>query len=183
MCDEITYPFLNFKLYQTCDYLSMMGLKLNHVSKTGPSKHFRPSSGTVLNTKLDSKFFWLGIILCRILIQVTPCAKTHEVVINYRTQQSYYWDKMLDNCMMTSSHRNESLPLVREYTCHRWFPSFTGRKVGLCSFCWHLPEQAVGYYVQVASDLRRLDTHVASLQWKFVQNIEAPRVYFMLPLL
>ena len=50
--DEITYPFLNFNgcnhrslgmdklfhltLYQACNYLSMHGLKLNHVSKRGP---------------------------------------------------------------------------------------------------------------------------------------------------
>ena len=45
--DEITYPFLNcwslgmdewfhLTLYQAYDYLSMMGLKLNHVSKRGP---------------------------------------------------------------------------------------------------------------------------------------------------
>ena len=44
--DEITYPFLNFNvtmdkkfhptLYRACDYLSMLGLKLNHVSKRGP---------------------------------------------------------------------------------------------------------------------------------------------------
>ena len=37
--DEITYPFLNFNgctLYWACDYLSMLGLKLNHVSKRGP---------------------------------------------------------------------------------------------------------------------------------------------------
>ena len=48
--DEITYPFLNFNsatvevyewikshptLYCACDYLSMLGLKLNHVSKRG----------------------------------------------------------------------------------------------------------------------------------------------------
>ena len=41
--DEITYPFLNFNgvfhpiLYKVCNYLSMLGLKLNHVSKRGPS--------------------------------------------------------------------------------------------------------------------------------------------------
>ena len=49
--DEITYPFLNFNgctvevqewisnfipHYNGCDYLSMLGLKLNHVSKRGP---------------------------------------------------------------------------------------------------------------------------------------------------
>ena len=38
--DEITYSFPNFNgahttLYQECDYLSMLGLKLNHVSKRG----------------------------------------------------------------------------------------------------------------------------------------------------
>ena len=59
MWDEITYPFLNFNgatveityqfhltLYQACDYLSMLGLKLNHVSKRGPwsFKHKIPSS-------------------------------------------------------------------------------------------------------------------------------------------
>ena len=46
MWDEITYPFLNFNglgmdkqfhpiLYNGCDYISMLGLKLNHVSKRG----------------------------------------------------------------------------------------------------------------------------------------------------
>ena len=48
--DEITYPFANFKyegfgnakyfhptLYNACDYLSTLGLKLNHVSKRDPS--------------------------------------------------------------------------------------------------------------------------------------------------
>ena len=46
--DEITYSFLNFNggtfevkfyptLYWACDYLSMLGLKLIHVSKSGPS--------------------------------------------------------------------------------------------------------------------------------------------------
>ena len=50
--DEITYPFpkhqqcnrwgvgmdkyFHYKLYQACDYLSMLGLKLNYVSKRGP---------------------------------------------------------------------------------------------------------------------------------------------------
>ena len=39
--DEITYPFLNFNgatspaVYNGCNYLSMLGLKLNHVSKRG----------------------------------------------------------------------------------------------------------------------------------------------------
>ena len=40
--DEITYPFPNFNgcvhltLYNGCHYLSMLGLKLIHVSKRGP---------------------------------------------------------------------------------------------------------------------------------------------------
>ena len=47
--DEITYPLLNFNgtslgmnkwfhptFYWACDYLSMLGLKLNHISKRGP---------------------------------------------------------------------------------------------------------------------------------------------------
>ena len=34
MWDEITYPFPNF--IGVCDYLSILGLKLNHVSKSGP---------------------------------------------------------------------------------------------------------------------------------------------------
>ena len=53
MWNEITYPFLKFKrssrwslemdkwfhptLYWKCDYLSMLGSNLNHVSKSGPS--------------------------------------------------------------------------------------------------------------------------------------------------
>ena len=50
MWDEITYPFPNFigifevwewmsfhrTLYKACGYLSMLGLKLNHVSKGAP---------------------------------------------------------------------------------------------------------------------------------------------------
>ena len=54
--DEITYPFPKFNgctaevwewiskftspLYNDCDYLSMLGLQLNHVSKGGPGPRF-----------------------------------------------------------------------------------------------------------------------------------------------
>ena len=54
--DDITYPFPNFNgatvevwewinnihpiLYWACDYLSMMGLKLIHVSRRGPEASF-----------------------------------------------------------------------------------------------------------------------------------------------
>ena len=39
--DEITYPIPNFnneavEVYNVCNYLSMLGLKLNDVSKWGP---------------------------------------------------------------------------------------------------------------------------------------------------
>ena len=39
--DEITYPFLNFNgatahIINGCNYLSMLGFKLIHVSKKGP---------------------------------------------------------------------------------------------------------------------------------------------------
>ena len=39
--DEITYPFLNFHptFYNGCNYLSMLGLKLNHVIKRGPRRY------------------------------------------------------------------------------------------------------------------------------------------------
>ena len=40
VCDEITYPFPNFNgvptFYNGCNYLSMLGLNLNHVRKKGP---------------------------------------------------------------------------------------------------------------------------------------------------
>ena len=53
--DKITYPFLNFngatvhpRLYNGCNYLSKLGLKLNHVSKRGYWKflYFSPSQNT-----------------------------------------------------------------------------------------------------------------------------------------
>ena len=43
MWDEITYSPPNFKgatLYNGCNYLSMLGFKLIHISKRGPSKQF-----------------------------------------------------------------------------------------------------------------------------------------------
>ena len=46
--DEITYPFLNFNsaptLYWACDYLSVLGLKLNHVNKRGHGNIFHYTS-------------------------------------------------------------------------------------------------------------------------------------------
>ena len=64
MCDEIIHPFLNLngatvEVYKcisnfiphftgACDYLSMLGLKLNHVSKSGP----RPSPSTLTTVTL-----------------------------------------------------------------------------------------------------------------------------------
>ena len=57
MWDEITYPFLfrNGKVihptvYNGCNYLSMMGLKLNHVSKRGPSWISRACSISVIKS-------------------------------------------------------------------------------------------------------------------------------------
>ena len=57
MWEEITYPFLNFNgsnrwnlgmdkwfhptVYNGCNYLSMLGLKLNHVSKSGHWQHMQ----------------------------------------------------------------------------------------------------------------------------------------------
>ena len=53
--DEITYPFLNFDglgmgekfhpiLYNGCDYISILGLQLFHVSKRGPKRRIILSS-------------------------------------------------------------------------------------------------------------------------------------------
>ena len=60
MWDEITYPFLNFNgatLYNGCNYLSMLGLKLNHVSKRGHwwlAKHPLKTNGSLANRQLTS---------------------------------------------------------------------------------------------------------------------------------
>ena len=100
MWDEITYPFINFNgatidvkewisnlsLHCACDYLSMLGLKLNHVSKRG---HRWLTSQKSLNSKCQTlivtKFYAFAMKLCSML-----CAKiwiNHCVAIETRWKQ------------------------------------------------------------------------------------------------
>ena len=121
--DEITYPFLNFNgqtidvrngqvisstLYQACDYLSMLGLKLNHVVKEASDRNEHWSSmvitseiliclvvqnpikmGLILITLIWSKVIMplLSVIEDNVCTRVANCLCTHKITLEWVHRQ------------------------------------------------------------------------------------------------
>ena len=145
--DEITYPFPNFNgctmevwewisnfiphtLYNGCNYLPMLGLKLIHVSKRGD-----------LNKM--STFYWM---------------KFHWSFWSSNRHWFWYWS--LGRCtgdnpfpksvitlhMMTSSNGNTfrvTGHLCGKFTGHRWISHTKASDVELWCLLWYAPEWTV----------------------------------------
>ena len=116
--DEITYPFPNSNgctvgvwkliviftthvMYNVCNYLSMIGLKLNHVSKMGPGmsnqsykSHNAPVPHPTMHyfgKEMCTSLFRSGVLWDTVQVHCGLCAicQLHPCVIMWRTTSSF----------------------------------------------------------------------------------------------